>query len=129
MPAAFGLCLSFFFSSYLSTVRAQVVTNWDNLTKWVQTSAPNEPWTSIASSADGNKLAAVALDGGIYTSTNSGQTWIQETNAPITNWVAVASSCDGNKLVALVGGGGSFPNGGIWTSTNAEQPGRKPLRR
>src|ERR1019366_8512809 len=32
-------------------------------------------WVSVASSADGNKLAAVVLGGQIYTSTNSGVTW------------------------------------------------------
>jgi hypothetical protein len=52
---------------------------------WILTSAPsNNDWFSIASSADGTKLAAVAWDfvaGGIYTSTNSGDTWTL-TSAP-----------------------------------------------
>jgi hypothetical protein len=60
---------------------------------WIQTSAPADTnWISIASSADGSKLVAVAnggiynivgilygtLPGPIYTSTNSGLTWCQK---------------------------------------------------
>jgi photosystem II stability/assembly factor-like uncharacterized protein len=48
---------------------------------------------TIASSADGNKLIA-GTSGGIYTSTDSGTTWIQETNIS----GSIACSADGNKL-------------------------------
>ncbi len=93
-------------------------TNWNSQTSWTQTSAPtNELWESIASSADGTKLAAVDDGGGIYTSTNGGATWIQ-TSAPSavgtgSAWLSIASSSDGVKLAAVLDGGG------IWTSTNA----------
>lgn len=83
---------------------------------WTQTSATNVEWSSIASSADGTRLAAVASangsgtgPGGIYTSTNSGITWIQSTNG---DWLGIASSADGVKLVAVA-------NGSIMTSTNS----------
>src|SRR3989442_1029319 len=79
---------------------------------WMQTSAPITNWTSIASSADGSKLVAVANPGPIYTSTNSGDTWTP-TSAPTTNWQAVASSADGGRLIAVVNGGG------IYTSPDA----------
>jgi hypothetical protein len=86
---------------------------------WIQTIAPNENWQSIASSADGTKLVAVADNnpastgnGVIYTSTNSGSTWMSN-NAPNLTWNWVASSADGNYLAATV------YNGGIYTSTNA----------
>jgi len=80
---------------------------------WTQTSAPtNYGWTSVASSADGTKLVAVGYFS-IYTSTNSGVTWIS--NAPSADWISVASSADGNKLVAAAG----YYNGFIYTSTNA----------
>jgi hypothetical protein len=40
---------------------------------WMPTTAPGANWVSIASSADGSKLAALILDGvAVYTSTNSG---------------------------------------------------------
>src|SRR6266404_2474888 len=62
---------------------------------WTQTSAPQNTWNAIAMSADGTKLAAVAGigfggDGLIYTSTDSGKTWIA-TSAPFRNWTAIAS--------------------------------------
>jgi hypothetical protein len=87
---------------------------------WMQTSAPSNLWASIASSADGTKLVAVAggFDGNgpgngpIYTSTNSGTTWISN-NAPNMPWFSVASSADGSTLAAVVN------NGGIYTSTNS----------
>lgn len=92
---------------------------------WTTTSAPNEGWLAVASSADGTKLVAVAgvndvsiggTDGGpIYTSTNSGATW-QAANAPIARWFCVASSADGNRLVA--GAFGDAPGGGIYVSSN-----------
>lgn len=76
----------------------------------------NRNWASIASSADGTKLVAVA--GGpsgterIYTSIDSGATWTaRESNR---NWIAVASSADGVKLIAAVGSGGA-----LYTSTNS----------
>jgi photosystem II stability/assembly factor-like uncharacterized protein len=92
----------------------------------VQTSAPNAYWYSVASSADGNKLVAVdefALPSGgpIYTSINSGTTWVQ-TSAPNAYWYSVASSADGNKLVAVVNGSGIYTttnSGAVWVLTSA----------
>jgi hypothetical protein len=67
---------------------------------WTQSIAPtNIYWSSIASSADGSKLVAVASSGNfVYTSTDSGTTWVQVTNPPIGSWMSVASSADGTKL-------------------------------
>jgi len=64
-------------------------------------------WTSVVSSADGIRLAAVASSGEIYTSTNGGVTWTPNivTNA---SWSGVASSADGAKLVAVASGGGIY---------------------
>ena len=70
---------------------------------WIQTSATNTSWTSIASSADGIKLAATTYDGGIWISTNSGTNW-KETTAPETSWTSIASSTNGSILVAAGGG-------------------------
>lgn len=77
---------------------------------WTSNAVPNFGWTSVASSADGNKLVAVG-NFSIYTSTNSGFSWIS--NAPSAEWVSVASSADGEKLVAAAN------TGVIYTSTNA----------
>ncbi|MGD0349624.1 MAG: hypothetical protein ABSB84_04825 [Verrucomicrobiota bacterium] len=77
---------------------------------WTQSNAPTNDWASIASSADGSKLAAVVDGGGIYTSTNSGVDWTL-TSATNQYWSSIASSADGNKLVAA--------SSSIYTSTNA----------
>ncbi|SRR6266568_1554796 len=70
---------------------------------WVQTSAPNDSWTSVACSADGTKLIAVAYNGPMYISTNSGATY-SLSGAPYTNWLGIAASAEGTKLLAVNGG-------------------------
>lgn len=93
---------------------------------WIQTSAPNQHWQCIASSADGSKLVAVADNnngniGVIYTSTNSGTTWTSN-NAPNATWNCVASSADGTHLAATVYLGGIYTStnaGGNWTQSSA----------
>lgn len=81
---------------------------------------------AIAGAADGNKLATAASHGGIYTSVDSGATWIL-TSAPIlTNpltsyWQAITSSSDGRKLAATIFNGGIYTStdfGATWTSNN-----------
>lgn len=72
----------------------------------------NRFWSSIASSSDGVKLVAVARDGQIYTSIDSGTTWTpRESNR---FWTSVASSSDGTKLVAVTYNGGQ-----IYTSVDS----------
>jgi hypothetical protein len=93
---------------------------------WTQTGAPSQPWLSVATSADGSKLAAavgvIPATGFIYTSTNSGGSWTQ-TSAPSESWQQIASSADGTKLVAvgyLIGLIYTSTNGGVtWQSNNA----------
>ena len=91
-----------------------------NLT-WKLTDAPqNGVWTSIASSADGTRLAAVCSNLGIYVSTNSGAHWIQTKTGQ--NWSCVASSSDGMTMFAGNEGGGiyiSTNSGMTWTPTGA----------
>ncbi len=91
---------------------------------WISNNAPNFTWYYIASSADGTKLVATADDrpaasfedfvGVVYTSTNSGVTWVSN-SLPVTvrYWYSVASSADGEKLVVV----SQF--GQICTSTNS----------
>jgi hypothetical protein len=69
-------------------------------------------WTSVASSADGTRLVAVASGGAIYTSTDAGTNWVPAsvTNA---NWTSVTSSADGARLVAVANGGGIY----TWQTT------------
>ena len=76
-------------------------------------------WYSIASSADGTKLAAVDeyasySDSYIYTSTDSGVTWTAQLNSGSRYWSSIASSADGTKLAAV-----DSNNGYIYTSTTS----------
>jgi len=88
---------------------------------WTETDAPtNYYWRSIVSSADGSKLAASGSGpafSAIYTSTNSGATWISnaEPNGPYPSFQSafLAASADGTQLVTAV-----FHYGSISTSTN-----------
>jgi hypothetical protein len=91
---------------------------------WKQTGLPSTEWESVASSADGTKLMAgdyAGLDGfGIYTSTNSGVTWISNSVSPFgLSWSSVAMSADGTKLVAVVWAGGGFVPASIYTSSDS----------
>ena len=102
LVVAVGLTPSFNFAWQ----RGFIYTSTDSGATWTQSGAPNKYWSSVASSADGTKLVAAAMDdsanaGWIYTSTNSGFTWTQ-TSAPTNSyWVSVASSADGSKLAAV----------------------------
>ena len=84
---------------------------------WTATSAPGdaEYVTSIACSADGDKLIALASSWKYYVSTNAGATWTTNTEpqqgADFGSWPCLAASADGNKLVAM-------GYGVAWTSTN-----------
>lgn len=63
------------------------------------TNAPTDGqfWSSVASSADGNKLAAAMTVGGVLTSANAGTTWVSNNVPPVSS---LASSADGNELYA-----------------------------
>ena len=103
------------------TATANAAVTWTK-----QTSAPYAAWQSIASSADGTKLAAVSqytgdysAPGSIYTSTDSGATWTEQTGAGHMFWSRIASSADGTKLVAVSIYSPTYGVGGIFTSTDS----------
>lgn len=76
---------------------------------------------AVASSADGQKLVAVAQGAsGIFTSTNGGAQWISNA-VPQNIWWSVASSADGNRLVAVVVPD-QATNGGIYTAYLTPSP-------
>ena len=79
---------------------------------WNTINSVSRSWKSIASSIDGTCLSAVVLNGYIYTSNNSGTTWIEQTNSGSRTWVGIASSSNGQILTACEN------NGYMWRSTN-----------
>jgi photosystem II stability/assembly factor-like uncharacterized protein len=85
-------------------VSGGIYTSTDSGRTWGSTGANSGPWVAVASSADGSKLAAALNNSTIWTSTNSGSTWVQQTaglpTGGTTTWTNIASSADGTKLAA-----------------------------
>jgi DNA-binding beta-propeller fold protein YncE len=86
---------------------------------WTLLAAPPlQVWTSLASSADGGRLAAVANSDRIFLSSDSGLTWTS--NVVLGEpWQSVTMSVDGGRLVAVAGGGSTGQSGPAYFSTNS----------
>jgi hypothetical protein len=91
---------------------------------WTTNNVPVRDWACVASSADGNQLAAAVgypNTGGIYVSTNGGGIWTPSA-APANQWHALAMSPDGTKLMALPATGAplymSTDSGTSWQTNN-----------
>jgi hypothetical protein len=81
-------------------------------------SALNQNWRAITSSSDGTHLAAVVTNGDIWTSADSGVSWIDRTGAGTQVWISIASSSNGSKLAAGVSSGDIYTSndfGATWT--------------
>jgi photosystem II stability/assembly factor-like uncharacterized protein len=101
-----------------STLPGPIYTSTDSGLAWRQTTAPIGIWEAVASSADGNKLAAVLQYGKIYTSADSGYSWVEATNSPSAFWNSIACSADGTEIIAARPGAGAV-FGGIYVSTDS----------
>ena len=83
-------------------------------TTWTEiASTSGRKWFSMASNANGTKVAAVDRGGYIWTSVDSGSTWTARTAPGARNWDSIASSSDGDNLVAV------SPDGFIFTSIDS----------
>jgi hypothetical protein len=102
-----------------------IYTSIDSGVTWIQANVPSKCWQSVASSADGAKLAAVYLvetnevpgvylAGHIYTSADSGATWVSN-SVVAGHWESVAMSADGNTLVV---GDYPYPDPYVYVSTD-----------
>lgn len=92
-------------------------------TQWTARES-NRNWTSITSSADGMKLAAVSWDGKIYISQNGGVNWTERATDINRYWRDITSSSDGIKLAAVVSQGKiytSSDSGETWTERNSDR--------
>ncbi len=91
-------------------------------TAWTAQSAPAGSWSSIACSADGQRVIASVQNGSIYVSQDHGLNWVQQTvTVPLAaNWKTVCASSDGNTLAAAAAGGRIWRrSGGVWAQTAA----------
>jgi hypothetical protein len=115
----------------LQSPRGYIYASTDCGLDWtLMTNAPNLQYFSVASSADGTTLLAAgsglyevtsnsyAPDGLIYTSTNSGVTWVSNA-VPNVFWNGVACSANGCTLAAVALYDLYENPGSIYTSTNS----------
>lgn len=88
-------------------------------TIWTQLQfSPKLPWTSITMSRDGTKIFACANNDYIWSSSDSGKTWIS--HAFKSSWSCISSSTDGTKIAACSNSGHIYLSGdsGItWTQS------------
>jgi len=83
---------------------------------WSKVTTTPRLWSSVASSRFGNKLVATVTSGKIYTSADSGTTWISRNY--VGNWKKVVSSETADKLYAIDYGKSiwrSTDDGATWT--------------
>ena len=83
---------------------------------WTPQASGSRFWRSIASSAAGSNLVAVADGDFIYTSTDAGLTWTPHESA--RTWTSVASSSAGSNLIAVANGSEIYISadaGSTWT--------------
>ena len=81
---------------FCQSLLAALVTSWICVAEsslaqnWTATRAPTGVlWTSVASSTDGTRLVAAVRAGPIFTSTNSGFSWVAN-EPPSLQWRSVA---------------------------------------
>jgi hypothetical protein len=95
----------------------------DGGTTWTELNLPyRQRWTAIAGSSDCVKLAAVAYDGAIWTSTNLGLSWTSRSVGAYKNWRTISSSANGSVLLAGVSGEylyTSADSGATWTARSS----------
>ena len=93
---------------------------WTNET--AATSLHGLPWVSIATSSTGQKLAAVASGGDIYTSSDYGVSWTDITPSGTLhnkNWTTITSNASGQYLTAVINFGNVYASsdyGATWTA-------------
>ena len=66
------------------------------------------PVAGVTSSSDGTNLAVGIVGGDIFTSSDSGQTWVDRTNSGSRLWVSLSSSYDGSTIIAGILGAGVY---------------------
>ena len=80
----------------------RIYTSTDGGASWTArvTTGSLPTWSSVASSADGTKLAAVGPGNNIWTSGDSGLTWLPSDIPRF--WTSISMSANGNQMAAVV---------------------------
>ena len=94
-----------------------VYTSTTPFTTLVQSSSPNQNWSSITNWNNCNGLAACVSSGNIYISSDFGTTWSGPL-ATTQNWSGISASSSGSVLAACVDGGFIYisnSTGATWT--------------
>ena len=68
---------------------------------WNKLSLPSESWSAAAVSKTGEKMILCTYDGVIYTSHDTGSTWVKNTSLEQKSLINVAMSADGSRIVAV----------------------------
>jgi len=93
---------------------AYIYRSTDSGVTWLRTASYRQ-WKSVSSSSDGMKVAAVPIEGYIYTSMDGGISWTECTTAGSKRWASISYSSDGTSIAAADGGS---PYGYIYTSAD-----------
>ena len=120
------LKITFFSALFISIgfyVYKEAVPTFATTLTWTSTSIPATGTYRqvVASSADGKRLIVAGNSTYIYTSSDSGATWVARTSAGQRYWSDVTSSADGMKLAAADSNSGGYvytsSDGGVtWTA-------------
>jgi len=106
-------------SGSCNTGRGPIYTSANFGATWATNNALQQSWTSVCSSADGTRLAAVWGGASIFTSADSGNTW-SSTNFSGQHFYHIAASANALTLVAPSGGTlyTSSDSGVSWSSNS-----------
>jgi hypothetical protein len=100
-----------------------VFTSADSGTNFTEHTDSSYSVNSLASSADGTKLVVAASGYDIFTSTNSGGTWVDQAQSlglfSTLGWSSVACSTNGTQIVATAKYRGLTPGDWIYTSADS----------
>ena len=89
---------------------------------WVASTLPATPWHWVASSLNGQVLAAADIPGTLHISTDGGTTWRAGSGLPRANWIGVDMTPDGQRMVAVAFEGGMYRSsdrGATWTAVTS----------
>lgn len=91
----------YFIAGFLALAFAIIPSHSASAYSWTaQTASGNHSWRGITTSGDGSKIAAVAYNSYVFTSTDGGVTWTAQLGSGVHPWGSIAGSSDGSKLIA-----------------------------